>query len=97
MKTIVTISACTLLALSTPAFAQSTSNFSSGKELQQNGSVNGPGAAHAKQKGSARAESGPSNGMTEGRAATTTNTPGDSANPAPKTDRGDQKQQDQAK
>lgn len=96
MKTLAAISACALLALSTPSFSQSKPNTSYGRLQQHNGKVNAAGASHHKQSGSYDKESGPSNVVPEGRAAGTTDTPSDPAKQTPKM-QGDQKKQDQAK
>lgn len=69
MKTISAISACALLALTAPAFAQNNTDANPSKSLQQNASPNGPGAAHEKQSGSADTQGGPS--PQEGRTSAT--------------------------
>ena len=67
MKTLLTISACALLAASTPVFAQNATNGSTG-DLQKNASPNGPAPSHEKQPGASDTESGKAPGVTEGRA-----------------------------
>ena len=71
MKSIAAFSACALLALSAPAFAQS--HPSPKTEMLRNGSVNGSGPSHAKQKGAPDTESGASKGLIEGRSSATDN------------------------
>ena len=59
MRTLATLSACALLALAAPAFAQSNGGDSMKKDLRQNGSPTGVAPSHAKQHGAANTESGP--------------------------------------
>ena len=66
MKTIAALSACALMALSAPAFAQAASSGSS-KALLQNGSPSGASPSHAKEKGDKGTESGLA--PTEGRSS----------------------------
>jgi hypothetical protein len=68
MKTIAAISACALLALAAPAFAQSASG-SSTKALQDNGSPSGASPSHAKLKGDRGTESGRAPKVQEGRSS----------------------------
>ena len=71
MKIITAVSAAALLALSAPAFAQSTGTTTNG--MPNNGSPNAMGGAHQKQPGAADTQSG---GMTEGRSSVTDPTTG---------------------
>ena len=66
MRSLIAISSCAFLALSTAAFAQ---NAADTKSLQQNGSPNATGAE--KQSGAPNTESGPSGKTSEGRASST--------------------------
>jgi hypothetical protein len=68
MKTIAALSACALLALSAPAFAQAASGSTS-KALQQNGSPSGPSPSHAEMRGDRGTESGRAPHVTEGRSS----------------------------
>jgi hypothetical protein len=68
MRSLLAISACALLALSAPAFAQSAST-STQQKLNQNASPNGSSYTHAKQPGSTDTESGKA--PSEGRASAT--------------------------
>jgi hypothetical protein len=70
MKTIAAISACALLALSAPAFAQGAS-ISTAKELRQNGSPSGVSPSHADQPGDRGTESGHAPKVNEGRSSAT--------------------------
>jgi len=67
MKILSTVSACALIALAVPAFAQSNTGVN-GNGMQQNGSPNGAGMSREKQPGAADTQSG---GMTEGRSSAT--------------------------
>lgn len=100
MKTTLILATAAALALSSPAFAQSngsTGAAPAGAGSNTPGSGVEPNVPH-NANGAAMQNDGTQNdGTTEGRAAITTNTPGDAANPAPQGVRGDQKQQDQAK
>ena len=69
MKILGILSACALLALSAPAFAQSASDNAKG--LEQNGSPSGADPSHAKQPGASDAGSGKHQGMSEGRSSAT--------------------------
>ena len=70
MKTLTAISACALIAMAAPAFAQSNPGAST-DGMQQNGSPNAMGGAHPKQPGSADTQSGNAPTMTEGRSSVT--------------------------
>lgn len=69
MRTLAAISACALLALSAPAFAQGASSSSPGHAMQENGTANGsPGASgYAPER---QMKNGTS-GLTEGRSSAT--------------------------
>lgn len=100
MKTTLILAAAAMMAISAPALAQS--NGSPGASTAGSGS-NTPGSGvepntpHNANGAMMKNDGMKTNGMSEGRAATTTNTPGNSANTTPKTVQGDQKGQDQAK
>ena len=66
MKSLLAISACALLAVSAPAFAQNANDPNSGG-LEKNASPNG--ASPAKQPGGAATQSGKAPAMTEGRSS----------------------------
>jgi len=71
MKTLATLSACALLALAAPAFAQNNSDPAA-TGLQKNGSPNGAAGSAAKQPGKSDAGAG-KHDMSEGRSSATDN------------------------
>jgi hypothetical protein len=102
MKSLLTLAAVGLLALSAPAFAQDAgSPGASGVGGGMSGSNTGSRPATNNNDSNKLGGTGPASGAVgEGRATSTdtmTNTPGDPANPAPDTVRGDQNRQDMAK